>query len=82
MSPLEITIAINYAVSSRDFRDGDFSAPAVREAIDWFVELGFLRLAVASDNVKAVYVSTDMCRVYVEKLCSIGIPKRKWVYED
>lgn len=82
MSPLEITIAINYAISSRDFRDGDFSASAVREAIYRFVDIGFLRLRIQGDAGDAIYVATDMCMAYVEKLCSIGIPKRKWVYED
>jgi len=82
MSPFEITIAITYATTAEDFRDGDFTAPAARQSIDWFVEIGFLRLAKPEDKAGTIYVATDMCKVYVDKLCSIGIPKRKWVYED
>jgi hypothetical protein len=82
MTPLEIQIAINYVVTTGDFRDGDFSAPAVRESIDWFVEIGFLRFPTPDDHAISIYVATDMCRTYVKKLCSIPLPKQKWVYED
>jgi hypothetical protein len=82
MSPLGIQIALTYCATANDFRDGDFSAPAVRELIDWFVEMGLLRLSEPKDHTNTIYVATDKCHAYVGKLCSIDLPKQVWTYDE
>ena len=77
MSPLQIQILLHYHISPTDFRDGDFSAPAVREAIDMFCDEGMLCL---SDSLNAVYEATEGVNVYVNKLMSIELPTLKWSY--
>lgn len=79
MTPLEISILIHYHCSPTDFRDGDFSAPAVRQAINEFKQTGFIKAAEPSDNVAAAYIGTDKCGVYVQALCAVPEPIQKWV---
>ena len=81
MTPLEIQIALTYHCTMNDFRDGDFSAPAVRESIDWFVEIGFLKLSQPWIT-KTLYEPTEKLHVYCKKLCSIGLPKQTWTYDE
>ena len=82
MTPLEIQIALTYHSTANDFRDGDFSAPAVRDTITWFEEIGFIRLRTAADAGDSIYTATEKLHVYCRKLCSIGLPKQMWTYED
>lgn len=83
MTPLEIQIALTYHCTANDFRDGDFSAPAVRDVIDWFVEIGFLRLnAPGLSASNAIYIPMEKLHVYCKKLCSIGLPKQVWTYDE
>ena len=77
MSPLQIQILLHYHIHPTDFRDGDFSAPAVREAIAMFCDEGMLCL---SDSQNAVYEATKGVNVYVNKLMSIELPTLKWSY--
>ncbi len=79
MTPLEISILIHYRCSPTDFRDGDFSAPAVRQAIDQFKDSGFIRLTEDDDKAEAIYVGTDKCRAYVEALEAVPEPVQRWV---
>jgi hypothetical protein len=81
MTPLEIQIALIYHATANDFRDGDFSAPAVRDAIDWFVDVGFLKLRTIEAG-NSIYTKTGKLDAYCKKLCSIGLPKQTWSYED
>lgn len=83
MTPLEIQIALTYHCTMNDFRDGDFTAPAVRDCIDWFVDIGMLRLNTPLlSPSKAVYAPTDKLHAYCKKLCSIGLPKQTWTYDE
>jgi hypothetical protein len=82
MTPLEIQIALHYYVSPTDFREGDFSAPAVRSAIDRFQACDLLRVRKAGENGDACYVATPRLNAYVEKLKSIELPIQRWVYPD
>ncbi len=77
MSPLEVSILIHYHCFPGDFRDGDFSAPAVREAIDYFVAQGMLRTPT---HRRTYYEATDGCSMYVKQICSVPLPSLKWSY--
>lgn len=44
MSPLALEILLHYKSRADDYRQGDHSAPAVRDAIDAFVATGFLQV--------------------------------------
>ena len=81
MTPLQIQIALTYYATASDFRDGDFNAPAVREAIDYFVEIGFLRLSQPWVT-KTIYEPTERLQAYCRKLCSISLPKQMWTYDE
>jgi hypothetical protein len=82
MTPLQIQIALVYHATSSDFRDGDFSVPAVRQAIEDFLTYGLLKLNINRqlDN-EPVYVGTERLDVYCEKLKSIELPTQMWGYE-
>lgn len=79
MTPLEISILLHYYCSGTDFRDGDFSAPAVREAIDRFKENGSLQLSTDDDNMQSILVRTDKTCVYVEALCAVPEAVQRWI---
>jgi len=51
MTPLQLQILIHYAYSAEDYRQGDFSATAVREAIDLFKQPVF----PAGDSFDAIF---------------------------
>lgn len=81
MTPLEIEILMHYYCCTDDYRNGDFAAPAVREAMENFVGTGLLREAWdVRHSVR--YKATDACRVFVEALCSVPAPVQKWVIPD
>ena len=82
MTPLEMQIALHYYTSPTDFRDGDFSAPAVRSSIDHFQACDLIRVRKAGEPGNAHYVATPRLNTYVEKLKSIELPIQRWVYPD
>lgn len=75
MTPLQIEIMLHYHCCASDYRDGDFSAPAVRDAIDDFRARGLLK---ESGN-KRVYEPTEGVRLYVDALCAVPAPVQRWV---
>ena len=77
MTPLQLEILLHYYACANDFRDGDFSAPAVREAIDRFKDGEMLTI----DDGKGVatYMLTERGRVYVEAVLAVPLPERRWV---
>jgi hypothetical protein len=80
MTPLELTMALHYYYSTTDFRDGDFSAPAVRDAIEKFKKDNLI--TANSDNSKdSIYVATERLDVFVEKLCETPLPQLSWAYK-
>lgn len=79
MTPLEMSILIHYHCSRSDFRDGDFSAPAVRLAIDGFKDSGFIRLTDKNDHPGPAYVATEKCTAYVTALEAVPEPVQRWV---
>jgi hypothetical protein len=80
VSPLHIEILLHYRGRADDFRDGDFSAPAVRDAINDFKgELGLLELEPAGSDFARTYRLTERGEVYVAALCALPLPTQRWV---
>lgn len=78
MTSLEIEILLHYQYSVVDYRDGDFSAPAVRAAIDVFrAELGLLEPDTYTKG--RVYRLTERARVYLGHIHSMPLPESIWV---
>lgn len=81
MTPLEISILLHYRCTVTDFRDGDFSAPAVREAIDRLHKVDDL-LMLTPQGMRAThgaYVITERGRAFVEALERMPLPIQVWV---
>lgn len=84
MTPLAIEILLHYHGHAYDYREGDFSAPAVRELIDRFrgdnplyTDSGMLEIETQMGNRS--YRLTDKGRVYVAALLSVPLPVQVWV---
>ena len=78
MTPLQIEMLLHYYSRADDYRDGDFSAPAVREALEGF-KRDELLAADQADPPRTCYVITERGRVYVEALRAVPMPERRWV---
>lgn len=79
MTLLEIRILMHYYCFTSDYKSGDFTASAVRAAIDRFRdELGLLEGMEGGD---AAYELTERGRVFVEALRELPLPKQVWVME-
>lgn len=78
MTPLELSILIHYRGCANDFRDGDFSAPAVREAINTFRD-DLLLLEATDGLTRAGYRLTQRGHVFVDALCETPLPVQSWV---
>ncbi len=76
MTPLQIEILMHYWTRAIDYRSGDFSAPAVREAIDWFVSEGLLE-AEAVDGTKT-YALGKRGAAYLLALSRVPLPQQVW----
>jgi hypothetical protein len=76
MTPLQLEILIHYSYSAVDYRDGDFSAPAVREAIDAFRDQS--ALLTKSENFGQSYTLSERGRVYIHHLLNQPLPIRTW----
>lgn len=80
MSPLELSILLHYRGCARDFRDGDFSAPAVRQAIDWFRgDAGMLESTNGNPSATAAYKLSSKGEFFVEELCKMPLPISVWM---
>ncbi len=79
MTPLEIGILIHYYTNSGDYHDGDFHAPAVRDAIDRFYKCGLLK---RRDAMVDSYEGTKGLKMYVEALEAVPLPELLWVMPD
>lgn len=82
ISPLRVEILLWYYSRVGDYREGDFSAPAVRVAITQFVDGGLLRPRDASlDKTKqGSYVLTEGGELMVNRILSTPFPELKWSY--
>ena len=77
MTPLVLDAILHYHTTPGDYRDGDFSAPAVREMINWMRDEANL-----IEHGDGCYKATDRLHAFVKKLCSIELPELRWVYPD
>ncbi len=75
MSPLQVEILLWYSCRAIDFRNGDFSAPAVREAIDEFLIARLLRpSAPCEDHGCMQYVLANRGRAHVDAILQLALP--------
>ncbi len=79
MSPLQIEIMLHYHTRLGDYRDGDFDAPAVRDAMEDFVTVGLLRRTDNPIPATPIYEATEATHVYVKALCAVPLPVKRWV---
>lgn len=76
MTPLELEILLHYHSRADDYRGGDFSAPAVVDAIRWFVAK---RLLIISPVDGIRYARTARGVAHVEALRALPLPVETWV---
>lgn len=81
MTPLEIDIILWYHTRAVDYRDGDLSAPAVREAVDRFRDVdGLLELRPPTGSGDfRTYRLTERGQAYVDALIMTPLPICQWV---
>lgn len=80
-SPLMIAIGLHYHTRQGDYGkgagDNNFDAPAVKEAIQMFVNGGLLKEPAV--NAGAMYEGTDGLRIWCEALCDVRWPVQVWI---
>ena len=80
MSLLEIEILLHYRWSPHDYREGDLSAPAVREYINRFRDdWNLLEHSTNDPRNTAAYRLTERGQVFVDALCAVPLPVQVWV---
>ena len=77
-TPLQLQILLHYYCHADDFRDGDFTAPSVRQAIDWFKGDACLLEGAPLGPGLAAYRITERGRVLVRHLLSAPMPVQVW----
>ncbi|TXH50484.1 MAG: hypothetical protein E6Q97_20305 [Desulfurellales bacterium] len=76
MTPLQLNILLHYYSCANDYRDGDFTAPAVREAIDWFYEnVDMLEINNEGSGL-ATYRITERGRDYIETVLAVPLERQ------
>jgi hypothetical protein len=79
ITPLAIEILLHYNACPGDYRDGDFSAPAVEELMTWFVSEGLLiPLSPRGSRYGGSYQIAPRGRALVEGWCSVPLPENEW----
>lgn len=77
MSPLTLQIIIHYCVRAVDYRDGDLSAPAVKQVIAYLENEEMIRKVTKDDDNcfhTMKYVGTTKARYYLDYICKIPFP--------
>lgn len=77
MTPLDIDILLHYHCSASDYRDGDLTAPAVRDSIAWALHEGLLECR--TDSADATYRTTSRGDALVLAMCRMALPTQQWV---
>ena len=86
MTPLQIEILLHYHSRADDYRNGNHSAPAVREALDWFLKEeiirheGFTPERFQDGTLKARYALTSRGAAFVEYLTFVPLPMPSWSF--
>lgn len=87
MTPLQIEILLHYNSRAADYRNGDHSAPAVKDALNWFLEMdvirhhGFKPEYFGDGQLKVRYELTSRGKAFVEYLQMIPLPTASWTFE-
>lgn len=80
MTPLIIEILLHYFYSPTEYRNGDLSAPAVRDGIVWLRDEAMLiRTRAERNEYGSTYEVTDRGRAHIENLKALPLPISKWV---
>ena len=82
MVPLALEILVHYNQYGCDFRDGDFSATAVRGWLDQLHAVGLLERAhrgIGRNGVRMLYQLSDRGYAHVEAICRLPLPVQKWL---
>jgi hypothetical protein len=79
-TPLEVEILIHYYVS-RDIDFRNLEAPAIQSAINEFVAKGLLLKDDSEDAPSKYFGNREVLEMYVNEICSVPLPKQKWVIE-
>jgi hypothetical protein len=79
MNPLLIQIVLHYYSQHYDFGEGDFSAPAVRHAIDWLRDDAKLIEANDGRPRATAYKLTARGKAYACALKALPLPVQIWV---
>lgn len=88
MTPLQIEILLHYHARGSDYRDGDHSAPAVRDALNMFLtedvlrHEGFKPDRFPDGTLKARYALTSRGEAFVEYLQMIPLPLPCWTFSQ
>jgi len=78
MNLLTIEIIIHYWTRGNDYRDGDLSAPAVKESINFLLEEDMIRRNDGSHYKSMKYIPTDRLQAFVFHLQELPLPEKKW----
>lgn len=78
-SPLFIELALWYYTTPGDHPSVLQGAPAYREAV---LEMVHLELLDQTRNEDVIYRSTEGMRVYVNALCKVRTPEKRWTIPD
>jgi hypothetical protein len=81
MTPLMMEILLHYYYSPEEYRDGDLSAPAVHDSIQWACCEGLLE-PIMKNQYGATFKSTDRCRALVNAWCDMPLPVQVWVIPE
>ena len=85
MSPLQIEMLLHFYGRGDDYRDGDYSAPAVQDALSYFGHEGLIqRYEPEGDRDAAItksYELTDRGAAFVVALMRMPLPKQIWICE-
>jgi hypothetical protein len=86
VSPLCIEILLHYHCRADDYRNGDHTAPAVKDALNWFLSHDMIRHEgfnpefVENGVLKARYALTARGKAFVEYLQMIPPPTASWSF--
>lgn len=78
MTPLEIEILLHYYTTPGDYRNGNFSAPAVPEALTKLTHMDE-PLLTYDPNKTPRYEITDRGSAYIQALTQVPLPMKAWV---
>jgi hypothetical protein len=81
MTPLQLEILLHYRYHLDDFREGDFSAPAVKGAMEWFISLELLVYdpRIEQGGRQSQYRLGAAGELFVDALCNVPLPVKRWV---